>query len=88
LLTKEFERGVQRDDESAQLFVNNQKELELLANTFRTTSALIELSRAESMRGGELGASLGAALITWLKDTEETVDVARKVVGTVWPQLC
>jgi hypothetical protein len=46
---------------------------------------LIELSRVESMSGG---AALGAALITWLKDTEETVEVARKVVGTVWPQLC
>jgi hypothetical protein len=34
------------------------------------------------------GAALGAALITWLKDTKETVEVAGKVVGAVWPQLC
>jgi hypothetical protein len=44
----------------------------------------MELSKVESMSGG---AALGAGLMTWLKDTEETVEVARKVVGTVWPQL-
>ena len=38
-----------------------------------------------TMNGVEV---LGAALITWLKDTEETDDVAQKVVGTVWPLLC
>ena len=37
------------------------------------------------MSGGEV---LGAAIITWLKDTEKTIDVARKVMGTVWPRLC
>jgi hypothetical protein len=31
---------------------------------------------------------LGAALIGWLKDTEETVEVAKSVVGIVWPELC
>jgi hypothetical protein len=45
----------------------------------------MELSKVESMSGGS---ALGAALITWLKDTEETVEVARKVVGAVWPELC
>jgi hypothetical protein len=85
LAHKELERGVQRDDESAQLFVNNQKELVLLASTFRSNSTQIQLIRVESM---SRGAALGAALITWLKDTEETVEVARKVEGAVWPQLC
>jgi hypothetical protein len=39
------------------------------------------------MIGGEV---LGTALITWIKDTEETVTikVARKVVGNVCPRLC
>ena len=42
---KELERCVQRHDESAQLFVDNQKELELLASTFKSNSALIEANR-------------------------------------------
>ena len=37
------------------------------------------------MSGGEV---LGAAFITWLKDAVDTFEDARKVVGTVWPQLC
>jgi hypothetical protein len=45
----------------------------------------IEAIRMESMSGGEV---LEAALITWLKHTEETIELARKVVGTVWPRLC
>jgi len=62
--------------------VDNQRALELLANTIRNSTP-IEASRMESMSGGEV---LEAALITWLKDTEETVEVVRKVVGTVWPR--
>jgi hypothetical protein len=71
---------IKRDDESAQLFVDTQKELELLPSTIRSNSVPIESIRVESMSGGEV---LGATLITWLKDTEETVQVARKVVDTV-----
>jgi hypothetical protein len=29
----------------------------------------------------------GAALVTWLKETEETDEMVRKVVGTVRPRL-
>jgi hypothetical protein len=64
--------------------VDNQRALELLVNTIRNLTP-IEASKMELMSGGEV---LGAALITWLKDTEETIEVARKVVGTVWPRLC
>ena len=55
--------------------VDNQKELELLANTFRSNPTVIELIRVESM---SRGAALGAELITWVKDTEETVEVPGK----------
>jgi hypothetical protein len=54
----ELKLGIQRDGESAQLFVNNQQELELLANTFRSNPTLMELSKVESMSGG---AALGCA---------------------------
>jgi hypothetical protein len=55
--------------------VDNQRALELLVNTIRNLTP-IEASKMELMSGGEV---LGAALITWLKDTEETIEVARKV---------
>jgi hypothetical protein len=59
LAHKELKGGVQRDtDKSAKLFVDNQKELELLANTFRSNSTLIELSRIEE--GAETAVSLFA----------------------------
>jgi hypothetical protein len=45
--------------------------------TIRTNTALADASRVESVSGGEV---LGAALITWLKETVETVEVVRKVV--------
>ena len=48
---RELKRGIQRDGESAQLFVNNLQELELLANTFRSNPTLMELSMVESMSG-------------------------------------
>ena len=81
---KKLKCEIKRDDEGAQSFVDNQRALELLANT-NSNLTLIEVSKMESMSGCEV---LGATLITWLKDTEETFEVARKVVGTVWPRLC
>ena len=50
-----------------------------------TAPTLEEADEVESMPGG---AVLGAALIAWLKETEEPVEVAKKVLGTVWPELC
>jgi hypothetical protein len=47
--------------------------------------ALEEVDEVESI---PWGAVLGAALIAWLKETEVTVEVAKKIVGTVWPELC
>jgi hypothetical protein len=84
LTHKELKCGITRDDEAAQSFVDNQRALELLLNTICNLTP-IEVSKMESMSGGEV---LRAAIITWLKDTEETIEVARKVVGTVWPRLC
>jgi hypothetical protein len=84
LTRKEPKCDIKRDDEAAQSFVDNQRALELLANTISNLTP-IEASNMKSMSGGEV---LGAALITWLKDTEETIEVARKVVGNVWPRLC
>ena len=45
--------------------------------TIRINTALADASRVESVSGGKV---LGAALITWLKETVETVEVVRKVV--------
>ena len=42
-------------------------------------------SRVELMSGGEV---LGTALITWLRDAEDEIEVARKVVEAVWPRKC
>jgi hypothetical protein len=42
-------------------------------------------SRVELMSGGEV---LGTALIKWLKDGEEDINVAREVVQVVWPRVC
>jgi hypothetical protein len=56
---KKLKRGVQRDDESDQLFVDNQEELELLANTFGSNSALVELIRVETMSGGDARCTTG-----------------------------
>jgi hypothetical protein len=66
LTRKELKCGITRDHEAAQSFVDNQRALELLANTISNLTP-IEASKMESMSGGEV---LGAALITWLKDTE------------------
>jgi hypothetical protein len=83
LTHKELKCGIKRDDEAARSFVDNQRALELLANTISNLTP-IEASKMESMSGGEV---LGAALITWLKDMEETIEVTRKVVGNVWPRV-
>ncbi len=42
-------------------------------------------SRVELMSGGEV---LGFALLTWLRNTEDEIEVARRVVKAVWPRVC
>ena len=39
----------------------------------------------ESMSGGEV---LGTAFITWLKNGEDDINVAKEVVQVVWPRVC
>ena len=84
LIRKELKCGTKRDDEAAQSSVDNQRALESLASTISKLTP-IEASKIESMSGGEV---LGSALITWLKDTKEKIEVAWKVVGTFWTRLC
>jgi hypothetical protein len=50
-----------------------------LANTIRTNPNLVDMSSLESQ-------VLGAALVTWIKETEETTEVVKQVVGNVWPK--
>ena len=41
-------------------------------------------SRVEGMSGGEV---LGTALIIWLKNEEDDIEVAKRVVKAVWPRM-
>ena len=41
-------------------------------------------SRVEGMSGGEV---LGTALIMWLKNEEDDIEVAKRVVKAVWPRM-
>jgi hypothetical protein len=63
LTLKEFQCWV-RNHEAAQMFVDNQKELRMLADAIRNQDPNAE-SRVELMSGGEV---LGTALITCLRD--------------------
>jgi len=67
------------------MFEECQRKFNRLANLLNTAPALEEADEVESIRGGTV---LGAALIAWLKETKVTVEVAKKVVGTVWPEIC
>jgi hypothetical protein len=83
LTLKELQRGV-RNHEAAQTFVDNQKALRMLADGLRNHDPNAE-SRVGLMSGGEV---LGTALLTWLRDTEDEIEVARRVVKAVWPRVC
>jgi hypothetical protein len=85
LVEEESRQGLLRENEPAKLFEECQRKLDRLANLLNTAPALEEADEVESIPGG---AVLGAALIACLKETEVTVEVAKKVVGTVWPELC
>jgi hypothetical protein len=82
LILKELQCGV-RDHESAQMFVDNKKELRMLAEAIRNKDPNAE-NRVELMSVGEV---LGTALITWLKNEEDEIEVARRGVKAVWPLL-
>jgi hypothetical protein len=83
LTKKELEHGI-KDHETAQLFVDNHIELKRLADVIRNRDPIAE-SRVELMSEGEV---LGTALIAWLRETEDEIGVARKVVEVVWPRTC
>jgi len=83
LTLKELQCGVKHHD-AAQVFTDYRKELEMLAKAIRNQEPNAG-SRVELMSGGEL---LGTAIIKWLKDGEEDINVAREVVQVVWPRVC
>ena len=82
LTRKELQCGV-KNHESAQLFTDNQRELKVLAEAIRDLDPNAE-SRVEGMSGGEV---LGTALIMWLKNEADDIEVAKRVVKMVWPRM-
>jgi hypothetical protein len=82
LTRKELQRGV-KNHEPAQMFADNQRELKMLAEAIRNQDPNVK-SRVELMGGGEV---LGTALIMWLKNAEDEIGVARRVVKAVWPRV-
>ncbi len=83
LTKEELQHGI-KDHETAQLFVDNRIELKRLADAIRNQDPNTE-SRVELMSEGEV---LGTALIAWLREAEDEIGVARKVVEVVWPRTC
>ena len=83
LTLKELQCGV-RNHEATQTFVDNKKTLRMLADGLRNHDPNAK-SRVELMSGGEV---LGTALLTWLRDTEDEIELARRVVKAVWPWVC
>jgi hypothetical protein len=78
----ELQCGV-KNHEPAQMFADNKKELRMLAEAIRNQDPNAE-SRVELMNGREV---LGNALITWLKNAEDEIEVARRIVKAVWPRV-
>ncbi len=78
LTLKELQCGV-RNHEDAQMFVDNQKELKMLGDAIRNQDPNAG-SHLELMSGEEV---LVTVLITWLKNVEDEIEVARKVVESV-----
>ena len=77
LVEEESRQGLLREHEPARLFEECQRKLDRLTNLRNTHQVLEEADEVESIPGG---AVLGSALIAWLKETEETDKVAKKVV--------
>jgi hypothetical protein len=82
LALKELQCGV-GNHEAAQMFVDNQKALRMLAEAIWNQDPNAE-SRVELMSGGEV---LSTALILWLKNAADEIGVARRVVKAVWPRV-
>jgi hypothetical protein len=74
LVEEESRQGLLRENEPAKLLDECQRKLDRLANLLNTAPTLEEAGEVESIPGG---AVLGAAHIAWLKETEETVEVAK-----------
>jgi hypothetical protein len=82
LIQKELQCGV-KNHESALMFTDNQRELLALAKAIRDLDPNAE-NRVERMSEGEV---LGTALIRWLKNEEDDIAVAKRVVQVVWPRM-
>jgi len=83
LRKEERQKGI-KDSETAHLFTDNRKELKQLAEAIRRQE-LNAASRVEVMSGGE---ALSTALIAWLKEEDEDIGIAMRVVEAVWPRVC
>jgi hypothetical protein len=70
------------DQDNAQMFTDNGRELSALAKAIREQTPNAE-DRVRSMSGGEV---LGTALIAWLRDGDDSLEVSQKVVEMVWPR--
>ncbi len=73
LTCKELQCGV-KNHESTQMFADNQRELKVLAEAIKNQDPNAE-SRVELMSGGEV---LGTALIMWLKNVADEIEVVKK----------
>ena len=83
LRKEERQKGI-KDSETAHLFTDNRKELKQLADAIRRQE-LNAASRVEVMSGGE---ALSTALIAWLKEEDEDIGIAMRVVEAVWTRVC
>jgi hypothetical protein len=83
LRKKKRQQGI-KDPDTAQLFIDNRKELKQLADAIRRQDPNAT-SRVEVMNGGEV---LGTALNAWLKEEGDNIGIARRVVEVVWPRVC
>jgi len=72
------------DHDDAQMITNNGRELSALAKAIREQTPNVE-NRVQSMSGGEV---LCTALIAWLRDGDDSLEVSQKVVEMVWPKAC
>ena len=65
------------------MFTDNGRELSVLAKAIREQTPNAE-DRVRSMIGGEV---LGTALIAWLRDGDDSLEVSQRVVEMVWPRV-
>jgi hypothetical protein len=83
LALAEQKYGITGHDD-AQTFTNNGRELSALAKAIREQTPNAE-DRVKSMSRGEV---LCTALIAWLRDGDDSIEVSQKVVEMVWPRAC